>query len=123
VVLLLRDIRKVFYQKVAVLDYFPSSLLVGSLHLFEGAPWCEWYGVHDNQIPHELSQGELAKLLRPFRIQPKTVWWPNRQGRSVRGYYRADFEDAWRSYCDEANTPTQQPTNVRHLHSARGGRS
>jgi hypothetical protein len=73
VVLLLRDIRKVFYQKVAVLDYFPSSLLVGSLHLFEGAPWCEWYGVHDNQIPHELSQGELAKLLRPFRIQPKTV--------------------------------------------------
>jgi Protein of unknown function (DUF3631) len=125
VVLLLRDIRKVFYQKHSTLDYFPSSYLVGLLRLFEGSPWSEWCGVQDNQIPHELSQGELAKLLRPFKIKPRTVWWPNRQGTSVKGYYRTDFEGAWRSYCDD--TPTQQhsgPTNVRHLHDARkGGRS
>jgi Protein of unknown function (DUF3631) len=123
-VLLLRDIRKVFFEKFpAILTSFPSAYLVACLNTFEGAPWSEWCGVHGNQTPRRLSQGELAKLLRPFRIRPKTVWWPDRQGTSMRGYYRADFEDAWRSYCDEANTPTQQPTNVRHLHSARGGRS
>jgi Protein of unknown function (DUF3631) len=121
-VLLLQDIRKVFEKFPTTLTYFPSSLLVASLHAFEDAPWSEWSGVQGNQSPRKLSQGELAKLLRPFRIRPKSIWWPDRAtGTSKKGYYRSDFEHAWRSFCDEAGT-TAQPTNVRHLHSARGGR-
>jgi Protein of unknown function (DUF3631) len=99
--LLLRDVRKVFYEQFpTVLTYFPSSLLVASLNTVEGAPWSEWCGVHGNQTPRRLSQGELAKLLKRFPIRPRTVWWPDRQGTSMKGYYREDFE---------------------HLHSARGG--
>jgi len=28
--------------------------------------WSEWRGIHGNQQPRKLSQGELAKLLEPF---------------------------------------------------------
>jgi hypothetical protein len=57
--------------------------------------------------PRKLTQGELARLLRPLGIRPKTIWPAQRSGdKSRRGYGRARFAAAWRAYCG-ADTPTQ----------------
>jgi Protein of unknown function (DUF3631) len=40
-VLLLQDIRKIFYEKFPAVLSFPSSLLVAALNTLEGAPWSE----------------------------------------------------------------------------------
>jgi hypothetical protein len=71
--------------------------------------WNEWRGLHDDQSPRKLTQGDLSHLLRPFNIRPKTTWPTRRRlgDKSSRGYLRAQFELAWRAYCTSADTPTQ----------------
>jgi CRISPR/Cas system CSM-associated protein Csm3 (group 7 of RAMP superfamily) len=55
--------------------------------------------------------GALAALLRLLHppIRPRSIWSSPRQpgDSSLKGYYRADFEQVWRAYCDEAGTPAQ----------------
>ena len=68
-----------------------------ALNEMDDASWSEWRGVRDVQQPRPLSQGELALLLRPFRIRPRTIW--PRRATSAKGYYRHQFKQAWRSYC------------------------
>ena len=81
----------------------------------EDGMWSEWRGPKDDQQPRKLSQGELAKLLAPFRIKPRTVWPIGpRIGSSKKGYRREWFEAAWSAYCPEAGT-TAQPNKTRHL--------
>jgi hypothetical protein len=57
----------------------------------------------------KLTQGELARLLRPFQIRPKTIWPAQRRfgDRSKRGYWRSQIEAAWRAYCPAADTPAE----------------
>jgi hypothetical protein len=71
--------------------------------------WSEYRVPHDDQTPRKLSQGEMARLLRPFGIRPRPIWpaAKRRKGRSRRGYYRAQFESAWARYCAEGVTPSQ----------------
>jgi hypothetical protein len=80
--------------------------------------WPEWRGIHGNQQPRKLSQGELAKLLEPFQIRPRTIRrLSEASGKpTVKGYYRIQFEAAWRSYCKNDVTPSQ-PRIIRHLRS------
>jgi hypothetical protein len=86
-----------------------SAALIEALLALDDGLWLDWRGPNDDRPPHKLNQSELARLLRPFDIWPKTVW-PVRRGpqtKSSRGYYRAQFEVAWAAYCPAAPTPTQ----------------
>jgi hypothetical protein len=120
---LLHDIRTVFDERNV--DRLFSEQLVAALVAIEDAMWTEWRGLHGGQQPHHLTQNELAKLLGPFDIRPKTIWPPQRTAasRSAKGYLRSQFEQAWASYCDafddgpEGGTggTASQSSNVRHL--------
>jgi hypothetical protein len=71
--------------------------------------WSEWRGRNDDRPGRKLTQTELAELLRPFGIRPKTIWARNRVpgDKSSRGYMRSAFEKVWRAHCPPADTPTQ----------------
>jgi hypothetical protein len=115
-VVLLRDIRAIFDARG--LDRLPSKTMLDHLTAADDAPWSEWRGIDGNQQPRKLSPGDLARLLDPFQIRPQTIRvFAAASGRpTLKGYYRAQFEAAWRSYCDDSVTPSQ-PRNIRHLRS------
>jgi hypothetical protein len=83
--------------------------LVEALCQLEDAGWNEWCGPHDDRPPRKLTQGELARLLRPFHIRPKSIWPRCRQpgDKSAKGYLRSWFEAAWASYCPPDVTASQ----------------
>jgi hypothetical protein len=109
IIILLRDIRDIFNARKV--DRLTSKTLVDALNAMDDAGWSEWCGLHDDQRPRKLTQGELARLLRLLTppIRPRSIWAaPRRPGdSSAKGYYRADFEADWRAYCDEGGTPAQ----------------
>jgi Protein of unknown function (DUF3631) len=114
-VILLSDIRDVFNRTNG--DRMASIDLITALLDIEESGWSEYRGVRDDQVPRKLSQGEMARLLRPFGIRPRSVWPPmkRRKGSSSRkGYYRAQFESAWARYCSPAGT-TAQASNVAYI--------
>jgi hypothetical protein len=117
VVILLRDIRGIFDGRRS--DRLPSKTIVDELNAADDAMWLEWRGIHGDQQPRKLSQGELAKLLAPFQIRPQTIRIaPHASGKpTAKGYYRTQFEVAWRAYCQPGVTPSQ-PRNIKHLRRA-----
>jgi hypothetical protein len=118
-VILLDDIRSVFDTRH--IDRLPSVTLTEALNALDDSLWCEWRGLRGDQQPRHLSQGELAKLLKPFGIRPRSIWPTSRVpgSKSAKGYYRSQFEAAWRAYCAENGTPSQA-NNTRSLHAAGG---
>ncbi|HKD37044.1 MAG TPA: DUF3631 domain-containing protein, partial [Pirellulales bacterium] len=109
-VILLSDIRDIFNRTAT--DRMASIDLITALLDIEESGWSEYRGVRDDQQPKKLSVGEMARLLRPFHIRPRSIWpttAKRRKGASSRkGYYRSQFEEAWKRYCDEpAGTPAQ----------------
>lgn len=115
-VTLLRDIRYLFDERRV--DRAASVAIVDALNALDDAPWSEWRGIGGDQQPRPLSLGELARLLAPFGIWPRTIR-PRTTARekTAKGYHRSQFEAAWRSYCVPAGTPAQ-PSNVRGLPAA-----
>jgi hypothetical protein len=111
-VTLLHHIREVF--DASSVDRIASKLLIERL-LEHDEMWGEYRGVHGNENPRKLTQGALAALLRPFGIRPRKFWPPHRDPttKSYRGYFRSDFEAAWRSYCDVDGTPAQPKKTMR----------
>jgi hypothetical protein len=105
-VTLLIDIRTVFLA--LGVDRIASGALVEALVGLDDSYWHEWRGLGDDQPPRKLTQGELARLLRPFGIRPRTIWPAQRRPdtKSRRGYVRSSFEAAWRAYCPGPDTPT-----------------
>jgi hypothetical protein len=81
---LLGEIRVVFGED----DHLATAELLKRLHNLEDAPWADWYGA-------PLTGRALAKLLGPYRVLPikRRV-----RGEQSRGYFRADFLDAWTRY-------------------------
>jgi uncharacterized protein DUF3631 len=116
VVILLGDIREIFNARGV--DRLHSQALVEALNAMEDAGWSEWRGLHGDQQPRKLTQGALAALLRLLHppIRPRSVWSSPRRpsDSSLKGYYRSDFERAWRAYCDGAGTAAQ-PTRIIRL--------
>jgi hypothetical protein len=114
-VTLLMDIRDIF-QALGI-DRIPSSVLVDALTTVDHGIWHEWRGLRDDRQPRKLTQSELSRLLRPFRIGPKTIWKPHRRpgDKSSRGYMRSQFEAAWAAYCPASDTPTQASKITRLL--------
>jgi hypothetical protein len=116
---LLRDVRTIFNAKRV--DRLAGADIVVDLHGFEDSIWAEWRGLRGDQRPHKLSQAELAALLRPFGIRPKSIWpsGPRTGARSKKGYTREQFEAAWRSYCSEEEGGTSaQAGKIKHLRSS-----
>jgi hypothetical protein len=92
-----------------------SAVLVDALNKLEDSLWSEWRGLRRDQQPRRLSQSELARLLSPFSIRSRSIW-PLRRATGVssrKGYFRSQFEAAWRSYCGDG-TPAQ-PRPLRYL--------
>lgn len=84
---LLRDIHSIFAQHEA--GWLATTSLLEVLTKMEDRPWPEW------RRGQPLSPSSLSKLLRPYAITPKQ----SRTGSTVvRGYERADFEEAWARY-------------------------
>ena len=109
VVILLRDIRDVF--DIRRVDRIRSRELVAALVALEDATWSEWRG-------RKLTPGELSRLLRPLHIKPRSIWptgAPRKPGDGGKGYYRADFEAVWRSYCDEGGGTAAQRGEIKQL--------
>ena len=108
VVTLLHHIRQIFNARAV--DRIPSKMLVEDLCAMDDAECSEWRGLHGDQQPRKLTQAVLASLLRPFGIRPRTIWPAHRttEAKGPRGYYCADFEAAWASYCDGGATPPQR---------------
>src|SRR5262249_18269246 len=65
--------------------------------------WSEFCGAQRNRSPHKLRESELRAMLRPLGIITHSVWpGKGKPGdHSGKGYTCADFEAAWRDYCDE----------------------
>jgi hypothetical protein len=113
VVTLLRDIRAVLDGLGA--DRITVKALVAALHEAGDGRWSEFCGVQRNRSPHKLRESELRAMLRPLGIVTRSIW-PDK-GRSGdhsgKGYYRAEFEAAWRAYCeDEGEAETGKPAKV-----------
>jgi hypothetical protein len=119
-ILLLRDIRSVFDARG--LERLPSRTIIAALNAMDDADWSEWRGIRGEQAPHKLRQGEMAGMLRAFGIRSRTMWPLNRTAgtKSAKGYFRAQFEDAWRRYCADDDGTASQPNNIRSLRTARG---
>jgi hypothetical protein len=106
-VVALNNIRTVF--DTTGTDRITSADLVEAMLAMEDTPGSEWRGVNDDSTPRKLSQGELARLLRPFHIRSRTIWPAHRRpgDKSKRGYLRTQFEAAWAAYCPSTDTATQ----------------
>jgi hypothetical protein len=111
-VILLDDCRTIFNRFGA--DRVTSEVLIAALLEQDGNwSWSEWRGMRDDQQPRKLSQGELARLLRPFGIRPRSLRIRG-EVKTRKGYHRQQFEAAWARYCRTHDTPAQ-PSNVRYL--------
>jgi hypothetical protein len=71
-VILLSDIRNIFNRTGA--DRMTSVDLITALLDVEESGWSEYQGVRDDQQPRKVSAGEMARLLKPFGIRPRSVW-------------------------------------------------
>jgi hypothetical protein len=65
-----------------------SAYVAGELGKMEQKPWADWKG-------KAISAAQMARLLRPFKVEPKQVWI---DGTNVRGYALVDFDDAFARY-------------------------
>jgi len=101
VVTLLRDIRSIFDAQG--IDRITAKALVVALHEMGDGRWSEFCGAQRNRSPHKLRESELRAMLRPLGIITHSVWpGKGKPGdHSGKGYTRADFEAAWRDYCDD----------------------
>ena len=95
---LLTDIRSAFDG--AEVDKLSSADLVATLVQMESSPWGEWYR------GKPLTAISLARLLKPFRIAPRTI----RIGEGTpKGYDREVFTDSWERYLPKNPPATSSP--------------
>jgi hypothetical protein len=100
---LLSDIKSVFEDRDT--DRLASSRLLEALHALDEAPWGDWYG-------KPISARKLAQMLRPYKVQPRTVRFDDA---TSRGFLRDQFEAAWSRYIPGS------PPSIRHSDTSRSG--
>jgi hypothetical protein len=101
-VLILRDIRAAFIQSGK--ELLPSTNLIMELNLVEESPWPGW------SHGKGLDARSLARLLRPFRIVPHNLRVENDM--VLKGYERADFEEACSMYLPRDSSATTLQANT-----------
>ena len=88
---LLADIKAIFDERTGEwADKMFSQMLADALAAIEGGRWAE-YG----KARKPITKNQLANLLSGFKIRPEPVWIG---AKSLRGYQRHQFEDAWTRY-------------------------
>jgi hypothetical protein len=93
---LLRDIREVFRAK-KVKEILTRDLIAGLIAKAE-RPWRRY------NRGEPLHASQLARLLRPFHIQSRSVHSSEgKERRTVKGYLRQQFEEAWNRYLSPKN--------------------
>jgi hypothetical protein len=86
--LLLKDIQDIFNNE-ADKDKRPTAQLLDQLNSMTEAQWSAFsYGKN-------LTARDLARLLKPYGIKSQTIRFKDNP---VKGYYRSDFEDAWKRH-------------------------
>lgn len=101
-VMLLRDIGSVFHERNT--DRLTSTEIVEALTQMEEQPWSEW------KSGKEITARQLAMLLRPFGITPRTI---RVSGGTAKGYYLDQFSDAFSRYLP--SLPTDEPSQRHNL--------
>lgn len=99
---LLADIRIAF--NTSGRERLSSGELLQSLVQDETLPWGEFAG------GRPLTPIGLARLLKPFDIQPRTI--RTEQGTS-KGYVKGSFDDAWMRYLPASPPPAVTPVTDR----------
>jgi hypothetical protein len=99
---LFADIRAIFEErakdkKVREPGNLPSAVAVTILGAMEDRPWSEW-----GKSGKPITQGALARLLRPFRIYPGTVRTGPAADETAKGYQLTHFKDAFERYLADA---------------------
>jgi hypothetical protein len=99
-VLLLGNIREVFdrNQGTPQSDRVSTADLLGFLNANDESPWPRW------SRGLGLDARGLARLLKPFGISPHNLRLDDNT--VVKGYERADFEEAWATYLPPALSAT-----------------
>jgi hypothetical protein len=100
-VLLLRDIRAIFEERGV--DRIASGELVKALVAMEEAPWGDLEG-------KPLDTRTLARLLRAFGIRPRQARFGEK---TLKGYERNHFLDAWERYTCTCTTETSETRETR----------
>jgi Protein of unknown function (DUF3631) len=101
---LLSDIRTVFGGR----DRITSTDLLEGLHDLDEEPWGEWFG-------RPLSARALAKILRPYGIQRRTIRVEHGEAATAKGFLRKQFEDVWNRYFP--SNPGQKRSQGHNPHS------
>ena len=94
---LLADCRAVFGSA----DALPTATIITRLRADPEAPWCD-HG------PGGITAMRLGAMLREYDIRSATIRFGEPTGQA-KGYYRADFADAWARYCPEPAGGPSQP--------------
>ena len=105
-IVLLLDVERVFGDARDP-NRLASAAIVKALNERDDRRWADW---NDGA---GLNERDLAARLRGFRIKPLSM--RDGDSRSVRGYYRTDFLDAWARYRGRDTTDTataEQPRFV-----------
>lgn len=97
---LLGDVRAIFAERQA--DRFASRDLAEALGLMEARPWAEW-----GRAQKPITPPQLARQLGRFGIAPRTLRLPD--GGRLKGYERADFDEAWARYLPPDSPPDTSP--------------
>jgi hypothetical protein len=75
----------------------------------------DWRGPNDKGIPHELTSGELSRLLKQFGIRARSMRiGKDKHGKDQWGwcYTRTQIDAAWRTHCSENHDTATQTSNV-----------
>jgi hypothetical protein len=75
----------------------------------------DWRGVNDQGMPHELTPGELSRMLKGFGVRARSMrLGKDRDGKDKWGwgYTRAQIESAWRAYCSENHDTATQLSKI-----------
>lgn len=84
---LLAGIHRIFNERRV--DRLSTTELLDALCADDEAPWGDWHG-------RPLSARSLAKLLRRFKVRPRTVRFDD--GTTAKGYLEEQFEDSFIRY-------------------------
>jgi len=91
---LLQDLRRIFIGSPVM----PTANVIERLVALDtDAPWAHWWANSADGSRSASGGSRLARLLKPFGINPSTIRVSNTQ--TAKGYRRDHFQDAWARYC------------------------
>jgi putative DNA primase/helicase len=96
-IMLLDDLQRIFAEGK---QQITSVSLIETLVAMEDRPWPEW------KSGRPITARQVAKVLEPFGIRPGQVW---EHGKNLRGYERAQFDDAFSCYLGTSPSTSARP--------------